>query len=143
MSNRRIVIRLKMCYTISVVLRLALCKAVCKADRHSEPMLAGIFPIGPDRKGVLFYQAFYIWWGLSIGKTQEMAAGFVHSGIIHLERMLPASSADHCMPGNDGAEVVYKEPGHSSISMYLRFLNESLMRQSHVSIHGQCQLVKL
>ncbi len=88
MSNRRIVIRLKMCYTISVVLRLALCKAVCKADRHSEPMLAGIFPIGPDRKGVLFYQAFYIWRGFSIGKTQEMAAGFVHSGIIHLERML-------------------------------------------------------
>lgn len=111
MSNRRIAIRLKMCYTISVVLRLALCKAVCKADRHSEPMLAGIFPIGPDRKGVLFYQAFYIWWGFSIGKTQEMAAGFVRSGIIHLDRMLPASAADHCMPSNNGAEVVYKEPG--------------------------------
>ena len=58
----------------------ALCKAVCKADRHSEPMLVGIFPIGPDRKGVLFYQAFYIWRGFSIVKMQEMAAGFVRSG---------------------------------------------------------------
>lgn len=64
----------------------ALCKAVCKADRHSEPMLAGIFPIGPDRKGVLFYQAFYIWRGFSIVKMQEMAAGFVRSGRLGRDR---------------------------------------------------------
>lgn len=72
-------------------------------------MLAGIFPVRPDRKGVLFYQAFYVWWGFSIVKAQEIAAGFVRNGIIHLELMLSAPATDYYMPGNDGAEVVYKE----------------------------------
>ena len=38
----------------------ALGKAVGKTYWYTESMLAGIFPVRPDRQYILFYQAFYI-----------------------------------------------------------------------------------
>ena len=109
------VIRLKMCYTIRVVLWPALCKAICKADRNPESMLAGIFPVRPDRKGVLFYQAFYVWWGFSIVKAQEIAAGFVRNGI------MPLRLITTCLVMME-QKLYTRSRAHSSISMYSRFL---------------------
>lgn len=55
MINRRRAIRLKMHYTR--VEFIALCKTIFEGGGSSYFMLAGIFPIRPDRKEILFYQA--------------------------------------------------------------------------------------
>lgn len=69
-------------------------------------MLAGIFPIRPDRKSILFYQAFYVWWGFPIVKAQEIVAGFVCDRIVYLKLMFFAPAMDNYMPCNDGTEVI-------------------------------------
>ena len=69
-------------------------------------MRAGIFPIRPDRKSILFYQAFYVWWRFPIVKAQEIVASLVCNRIVYLKRMFLASAVDHYMPCNDGTEVI-------------------------------------
>ena len=59
MTNRRVVIRLIMSYTISGFCWNSLCITIKETNWDSESMLAGILPIWPDRKEILLYQAFY------------------------------------------------------------------------------------
>ena len=73
-------------------------------------MLAGIVPVRPDRKRVLFYQAFYVWRGFPVVEAQEIMAGLVCSGIVYLERMFSAPAQDRRMPCNNGTEVIQEEP---------------------------------
>ena len=65
MTKKQIHICLKMSYTRRSLLH-TLSKAVIEADRDSEPMLAGIAPVRPDRQYILPDQAFYIWRHFSI-----------------------------------------------------------------------------
>lgn len=60
MTKKQIHICLKVSYTRLSLLH-SLSKAVIEADRDSEPMLAGIGPVRPDRQYILPDQAFYIW----------------------------------------------------------------------------------
>ena len=69
-------------------------------------MLAGIVPVGPDRKSILCYQAFYVWRRHSTLKAQEIVTCLVGDRIIHLKLMLPAFAVDDYLSGNDGAEVI-------------------------------------
>ena len=69
-------------------------------------MLAGVFPVRPDRKSILFYQAFYVWGRFPVMKAQEILAGFIRNRIVYLELMFPAPALYNHMPGNNRAEVV-------------------------------------
>ena len=95
-------------------------------------MLAGIFPIGPDREGILFYQAFYFWRGFPIVKAQEIMAGLVCSGVIHLKLVFPASAADNHMPCNDRTEVIQKKPRPYFHFNVLTFLGMKIYGSNHV-----------
>lgn len=59
------------------MLRFTLKKTVCETDRYSESMLAGIFPIGPDRQYILSCQAFYIWRFFSMMQPQKIMTGII------------------------------------------------------------------
>lgn len=69
-------------------------------------MLAGVFPVRPDRKGIPFYQAFYVWGSFPVMKAQKILAGFIRNSIVYLELMFPATALYNHMSGNDRAEVV-------------------------------------
>ena len=60
-------------------------------------MLAGIVPIGPDRKDIFSYQAFYIRRTLSGVKTQEVMANLIRNRVIDLIGMFVVAllSNDH------------------------------------------------
>jgi hypothetical protein len=64
-------------------------------------MLAGIFPIRPDRKGILFYQAFYVWRYFPIMEPQKIMARFVCGRVVYLKVMFPAFAVNDHMSCND------------------------------------------
>lgn len=70
-------------------------------------MLAGIVPLGHDRKSVFSYQAFYIRWTLSCMKAQEVMTDLIRNRIIDLIGVLVFTllNNDH-MSSDDGAEIV-------------------------------------
>ncbi len=72
-------------------------------------MLAGIFPIRPDRQYILSDQAFYIRRFFSMMQPQKIMTGSIGDSIIHLIDIFPLFLFDYHMSGNNGTKVIKKQ----------------------------------